>query len=57
MKTGSFLKGMGLGLAVGAAAGMCAAAPTRKKGSKTIAGRAMKALGRAIDSAADDMGL
>lgn len=57
MKAMDFAKGMGIGLAVGAAAGMAAMGPGKKKSSKTMTGRAVKAISEVMDSIADSMGL
>ena len=53
MKTAAFLRGMGTGLAAGAAAG--ALYMSRQGVMKTDVGRAMKKMGNAIDAAWYDM--
>ncbi len=57
--TSDFTKGVGIGVVIGAAVGAAAAMPMgmKKKGCKTIAGRAMKAIGEVMAGVADSMGL
>ena len=55
MKAVSFIKGVGVGIAVGAAAGMLVMVPMpmKKRGCKTVAGCAARALGDAMNDVAD----
>ncbi len=57
MNAGDFAKGMGIGVAIGTAVGVAATAPMKKKGCKTVAGRAMKAVGEVMASVAENMGM
>ena len=57
MKAMSFVKGMGLGVALGTALGIAAAAPVKKRGSRTMAGQVMRDLGSKMEDAADSMKL
>lgn len=54
MNSMNFLKGVGLGLVIGAAAGM--AATPKKKGGNVI-GKTLKTMGDAISDVVDTMGL
>ena len=53
MKCGAFLRGMGAGLIVGAAAG--AAVSMRQKPMKTCVGRTMQSMTQAMDAALEDL--
>lgn len=50
----SFIKGMGIGVAVGGVVGMVAAP---KKRSKSSIGKALKNVGTAVESVANSIGL
>lgn len=54
MNSMDFAKGMGLGVIAGATIGM-AVAP-RKKGSKSMAGKALKAAGEIVENITDAIG-
>lgn len=55
MKQHSFAKGMGLGMLAGTAMGMVVA-PKKKTNMKKAAGKAMKAVGQAMEDISDSMG-
>ena len=55
MSKSEFIKGMGIGLAVGAAAG--AIMVPKKKPGKNIMEKTIKAMGDFIDNVADSMGI
>jgi len=53
MKTASFFKGVGVGMALGAAAGMLATPQSRKKIMKSKAGKAIHAIGDIVENISD----
>ena len=55
MQSKTFLKGLGIGMAAGMAVALMAV--PKKKGGKSMAGKAIKALGDIVDNVSDALGL